>query len=447
MKKNLKKKNKKIQALRKKQLHQKIIQRNIQKIRKKQFQKMKRRHEIQLQHQLDLERRELEMKKQDLLRHQQIFDQKEKDLKNIEKKQDMYEKKVLQQQQRKRNHIPHRKKMKKRIQENSQILQKNLSTPSPPPPPQPTYSLTLNPQFSFFPPQPARPKNVQTGVQIYGPFNTGTNLLTKFLQAIFHIQILRDGSSHDWKHALDIPHRPNLFNIFIIKNPFSWFQSMFKEPYDVKLNRKKRLLFQPIHFYRKHVPVGKKYNVKFQSLPKLWFHYYSLYLQYAQKHNNCIFITYEDLLYNTDSVMNQLSSLFGIPLPPQYQTIKEKTFQKPAKKKGKCNNFQKAVSVNQIDYLFSKYSKEDTEKFIRDIPIPHILDYHKNIWKINEWIQHFIFPQNSTQPTIIEDLPSSNNEISDDELNNDTLDEDNEDDDDNYEDIDDDEEIETSYVS
>ncbi len=120
------------------------------------------------------------------------------------------------------------------------------------------------------------------------------------------------------------------------------------------------------------------------------------------KHKNCIFITYEDLLYSPDSVLQTLSTIFHKPLPIDYHSIKKNVFQKPAKNRNQCSNITKAVQKNDIQYLFSKYSKEEVQQFFNHVPLHSILPYHRSLWKFNEWIQHFSInlPTDSNAPSI-----------------------------------------------
>jgi hypothetical protein len=89
-------------------------------------------------------------------------------------------------------------------------------------------------------------------IQIYGAFNTGTNLLTVLFEKLFHIQVPRVGSAKKWKHTLEIQHFPNYFHILVLKNPFSWFQSMKKESYNLQIPNRNNLLHHPVPLHHQN---------------------------------------------------------------------------------------------------------------------------------------------------------------------------------------------------
>jgi hypothetical protein len=265
--------------------------------------------------------------------------------------------------------------------------------------------MNIDPSFQYFPLYPSIPKHQFhiSNIQIYGPFNTGTNLLHHFLQKLFQIQLFNDGSSRKWKHTLSIENIHNYFHIVILKNPFSWFQSMIKAEYNLMFQKNKPILLQQVTMKKTNSWLsGDPYQKTFISIAKLWFYYYQMYMNFAIKHTNCIFITYEDLLYSPDSLLQTLSNILKKPLPNQYHYIKQNIFQKPAKNRNQCSNVIKAIEKNKIDYLFSKYSKQEVEKFFQDVPLHLIHPYHKSLWNFDKWIQHFSInlPTDSNAPSI-----------------------------------------------
>jgi len=237
--------------------------------------------------------------------------------------------------------------------------------------------------------------NIRRPTQIFGPFNCGTNLLAAFCKNMFRIDN-KDSGFKKWKHTLEVKNFPGVFHICIIKNPFSWFQSLYKESYLVEWNRKKSLLHQQI------LMRGERRPTYFSSIMKLWLHYFKMYQVFAQKHpHNTCFITYDELLYDTDRVLHDLSIRLNTPLPESYLEIKQNTLKKPAKEHGKCSNVDRALKVNQLEYLFSKYDKKDVDKFFKDIPIHIIPPKYRELWKLQDWINHFNTPSEvSNAPSI-----------------------------------------------
>lgn len=224
---------------------------------------------------------------------------------------------------------------------------------------------------------------IKPRVQIYGPFNSGTNILVKLLNNIFDLQIPKEGSRRKWKHSLNINNFPNLFHICIIKNPFSWIQSVIKESYGIEYNKKIPIINQSVSMK------GENNPRHFQTIFSLWYYYYQMYSVFSKKHPNFIFITYEQLLYDTDYLFEKLSNIFKLSIPNNYYDIKNKTMEKPAKPHGYCSDLTKALDKNKLEYLFSKYEKNDVLKFFNEVPTSKIHTEHQIIWNLDKWLTHF----------------------------------------------------------
>jgi hypothetical protein len=245
------------------------------------------------------------------------------------------------------------------------------------------YSIPWNSQL---------PKNSPRlpNIQIYGAFNTGTNLLTVLFEKLFHIYIPRVGSAKRWKHTLEMNHFPNYFHILVLKNPFSWFQSMKKESYNLLIPNRGNLLHHPVMMKSHHDPWnGDPFVRHFSSLSKVWLYYYQMYMNFATKHTNSIIVTYEDILYDNDRLLNYLSEIFKISLPVNYEKIKDESMKRPAKTHGHCNNLNKALKANQLETLFVKYDKRDIKRFFDDVPIQLIIPHHQRLWELQKWKDHF----------------------------------------------------------
>lgn len=247
-------------------------------------------------------------------------------------------------------------------------------------------------KYYSIPPNPQLPRNSPKIplVQIYGSFNTGTNLLVVLFEKLFHIHIPRVGSAKKWKHTLDIQNFPNYFHILFVKNPFSWFQSMLKESYNLIIPNRNNLLHQPVMMKAHHDPWnGDLFMKNFGSISKVWFYYYQMYMNFATKHPNAIVITYEEILYDNDRLLKHFSDIFKLPLPSNYGKIRDDAMKRPAKDHGRCNNLNKALKANQLETLFTKYNKKDIERFFQDVPINLIIPHHQRLWDLQKWKNHF----------------------------------------------------------
>lgn len=222
-------------------------------------------------------------------------------------------------------------------------------------------------------------------VQVFGAFNTGTNLMVKLLNNFFQTQIPKEGSTRKWKHTLDVKNFPRLFHICMIKNPFSWFQSVIKESYLIEWDKKKKLLHQSV------IMRGEGNPQRFSSISKLWLHYYISYLEFSKNNKyNVLVIPFEEMIYDTDNLYQFISDVFKTPIPINYEEIKEKTMARPAKPHGHCHTLNQVKEKTKLEFLFSKYSKEDVVKFFQDVPLHLILPKHRQLWNLDDWFNHFI---------------------------------------------------------
>ncbi len=246
-------------------------------------------------------------------------------------------------------------------------------------------------------------KDILKEIIIYSPFNCGSNLLEKLLKTLFS-SIDYNMDLLPWKHkVVDIEYMPNRLHIFIIKQPFSWFLSILKSPYDLRIDKKK-LFKKPVELKPPHII--KTPSTKFDNLCDVWITYYQKYKEFIKNetHMNCIFITYEDLLYQSEEVMIYFSQLWNITLPENYKQIIENIMKKPAKKHGLCNDYEKALDANRFNFLQQKYKNEYPEA------IPLFFDYlekknitidshHQKLWFIQEWNE------------LLKELPLSNPDV------------------------------------
>ncbi len=247
-------------------------------------------------------------------------------------------------------------------------------------------------EWYTIPREPRLPKNSPKipQIQIYGSFNTGTNLLVVLFEKIFKIQIPRVGSAKKWKHTLEIQNFPNYFHILFVKNPFSWFQSMLKQSYNLIIPNRQNLLHQPVMMKAHHdMWNGDSFNRHFSSISKLWFYYYQMYMNFAIKHSNTFIISYEEILYDNDRLFQKFSEIFNLPLPSNFDKIRNEAMKRPAKNHGNCNNLNKALKANQLEILFTKYTKHDVKRFFDDVPLKMIIPYHQRLWDLQKWKDHF----------------------------------------------------------
>lgn len=233
-------------------------------------------------------------------------------------------------------------------------------------------------------------------VQLYGPFNTGTNLLQQLLQKNFPGQIfVREPV---WKHSSlrnllkEQPHvRSSLASsgpaIAVVRDPLSWLQSMKKAGYDLKsctespmwlqagcrLPEKGGLYSTNGCLHCSSVPAHRR-PVMFDDLMHFWNSYTEDYLNLASfGPTSFTVMRYEDLVFHTEDLMDRVADLVGIPHPANF-----KQQEASAKNHGSSNGRQKAIDkLNSKSYMAAYLPGEvSTACAGLDGNVLHKEDYH-----------------------------------------------------------------------
>lgn len=216
-------------------------------------------------------------------------------------------------------------------------------------------------------------------VQIIGMFNSGTNLLAKIISCVFDAHIHNEGHTHFWKHTtISKPFSKNVVSKFkntiyviIAKNPYFQFHSLKKSPYSIRVRGRHPGSYKSMNiniFVKKsfflvlphNVPLTDRSTLSFSNFPDYWNRFYG----YAHKHLNdkkCIFIRYEDLLFNIQNVISNLQT--QIPLKAEYtdpqllQSTIDAILNTPAKDSGNSrygNTAKQHYSPSNIPNLYNK---------------------------------------------------------------------------------------------
>lgn len=133
-------------------------------------------------------------------------------------------------------------------------------------------------------------------IQLFGPFCTGTNLLTKILESNVNrkIKIHREGHTHIWKHSVRFTHldkcvkkHKNTLFICLYKPLYHWIESMKKASYDIKWNKD---ITTPCDFR----------SIHWKNIIEIYNTYYLNYSKLIENYNNVICINcYKVLDINT----------------------------------------------------------------------------------------------------------------------------------------------------
>ena len=202
-------------------------------------------------------------------------------------------------------------------------------------------------------------------IRIYGPYNTGTNLITNLLK---YILSKRTTVENNKKHTLN----KTLIEEFLNKNKYnriaimyrpinSWLRSLEKESYELNYKNiySKKLKF--IHCGRKY-PENKDY---YDDIFDLYNSYYRLYFELKEKYGDrVVLLNYEKLIspeFNKNNEYlkekfpkgqfdeKQISNIFNRPA---------KTHGKPVKSVSKSyEKFQKDINSwtpEEKEYIFER---------------------------------------------------------------------------------------------
>ncbi len=140
-------------------------------------------------------------------------------------------------------------------------------------------------------------------IQILGPYNTGTNLLSQILRDNLkqNVNIHPEGHTLFWKHTIDRPFvinsiKSNKDTLFICtyKPIDNWICSMMKYNYDIRWNNelKDKCRFK---------------GVEYENIIRLYNKFYNMYIGLINNFDNVISMSYYDII-NKNTVVNYISN-------------------------------------------------------------------------------------------------------------------------------------------
>ena len=185
---------------------------------------------------------------------------------------------------------------------------------------------------------------------LLGPFNSGTNLISRILEKIDNYSIGLDGQSHIDKHTIDFEKLNNIISnnqdiLFIVcyRSFYTLYHSMIKSQYFIKE-------------WNKNIDGSLiLYDKKFKNLLDLYNFYYLNYIHLLNKYNNIIFIDYYKLcdINKSYNYINDKLKKFEIKLYDKEIYIN--ILNNKAKKHGSSvNNINEAIN--------KKYKLDELEK-------------------------------------------------------------------------------------
>lgn len=197
-------------------------------------------------------------------------------------------------------------------------------------------------------------------IQIFGPFCTGTNLITKILKQNINepLNIHWEGHTHIWKHTIRLPYLENCIKknkntlfICMFRPLYEWIASIRKKQYDLKWDKN-----------IKHQCILR--NIKWKTIIHLYNNYYSNYKHLIENYDNVICVNYYKLLDNARVKTYINKKIAPFPLTIKSNDNINTILQHPAKKHGKSvKNANEALLKKK---LINKQLKNTNEKKIMD---------------------------------------------------------------------------------
>lgn len=161
---------------------------------------------------------------------------------------------------------------------------------------------------------------------IYGERHSGTNFLEGILQRYFTIPRTWEFGDKHWFGYADIKHlirSPRTLFIGIVRNPYDWINGFYLNPYHIPQKNTTSLKnFVTKEWYSIN-PQGEEMlfdrnfvtNTRYKNILEM-----RMYKLYYLRHilsnlvDNYVLIRYEDLIVNTNNIINHISNIFSIRL-------------------------------------------------------------------------------------------------------------------------------------
>ena len=207
-------------------------------------------------------------------------------------------------------------------------------------------------------------------IQILGPYNSGTNLISKILnENLSNVNINPLKKLEPliiWKHTIDknklfraVQNNKNTLFICIYKPIFNWIHSIFKSSYEIKIENKN--IKSSCQF------IDKKYN----NLIEIYNEYYLNYIKLISNFDNVIYMNYYDFISkNSKNYINSKLKKFKLKITKNnIQNI----LNNPGKNHGiSVKSAEEALKNREINYqkiknkeYIIKYYNNNINKFFK----------------------------------------------------------------------------------
>lgn len=204
-------------------------------------------------------------------------------------------------------------------------------------------------------------------IQLLGPFNTGTNLLSKILKQNIKqdIKIHSEGHTLFWKHNINksfikeyIRLNPDTLFICIYKPLHNWICSMQKSSYNIKWNN--TLTGKCIFTHKKYM---KDTKLEYKNIIEIYNEYYNMYMELIQAHKRVIFMNYYDIIDKKNVVKYITNKLFVYNLSIKSNDNIFSILNKPSKSHGKSVKTSNEA-INKKNQCYNKINNCEKNRLI-----------------------------------------------------------------------------------
>lgn len=212
-----------------------------------------------------------------------------------------------------------------------------------------------------------------TSIQILGPFNSGTNLITKLLQnnCKFNDKIINigyQGHTKIWKHTFNINEikdisDDNTFFVIMYRHPYLWINSNFKISYEIK----------GLDNVRSNITLR---DDKYNNIVELYNFYYNMYIELIKNNKNVIWLDYSKIVDKNESFGYISSKLSEKNIKLNSNQILQFWLSRPCKGDGNPvrNSDQALHRCNNKESLFNEADKQ----FINEHLDSNIIDFFES---------------------------------------------------------------------
>lgn len=225
-------------------------------------------------------------------------------------------------------------------------------------------------------------------IQILGPFNSGTNLITKILKKAVNesIALEAEGHTYFWKHNFIfnkiekfIKKNPNILFICMYRDLFEWIISIQKKSYKLRSFKfNGNIRDNKSKYYLKNINLDtfcELNGVNFKNPIALYNYYYKNYIILLKKYKNVICLSYSKII-KKETNFNYLTEkldIFDLTLNNNGFKL---ALNRPSKNHGKpVQNSEQALKKNEN--VIKKFSKKNINLINKD-KNKKVINYYNN---------------------------------------------------------------------